>query len=823
VDTQTRTFRVIGRRTPKVDALDKVTGRAQFGADVALPRMLVGKVLRSPYAHACITRIDTSKAAALPGVKAVITGNDLPRITLGASGPGGVATAREYNVSREILARDKVLFHGHVVAAVAAVSSEIAEAAVDLIEVEYDVLPHVTDPVAAMQPDAVVLHDDLYTQTATGKAPTPSNVAEHLVMGRGDVERGLTEAEVVIERTFRTQTVHQGYLEPDSEAAWVREDGSVIVWANTQTTFTQRQDLAIILGIPLSKIRVVPTEVGGAFGGKESVRVSALCVALSRRTGFPVRITFSRAEVLRATGPGSATMSTIKVGARHDGIITAIQARLVYNAGAFPGAPLRSAIRRVFSHYRTPNLQIDAYDVVTNTPHVAAYRAPGATPTNFALESVMDEVGEALGMDPIAFRLKNASRPGDPMPDGVQLPSVSLTDLLQRVRVHPCWTTPLAGLQQGRGIALGLWTMPGGTMSCHINLSADGSVTLVLGAVDLSATRTSLAMVTAEALGLELEDVRVVVGDTDMVAYSAASAGDKITYVTSKAILKASEDLLQRLKIRVAAALEAAPHDIVYERKRFWVQGSPERAMTLAAIAQRTVRGEDAVMGYGSNSETFSSVAIAPNAAVHVADVEIDRDTGTVTILQYTTFQDVGLCVNPDQVEGQMQGGATQGIGWALSEGYAFDDQGVLQNASLLDYRMPTSLDVPRIATNVVEEPSGDHPYGIRAVGQVPIVPPAAAIANAIYRATGVRLRELPMTPERLHWALQRTSQTTPESEALFHVIRQCYGHRLTSDELEEVRKGVAGISQAAAALRAVRLHQSAEPFSLGVPYRQEG
>ena len=359
-----------------------MTGRAQFGADVILPRMLVGKVLRSPHAHARIKRIDTSKAAVLPGVKAVITGNDLPKIALGASGPGGVATAREYYVSREILARDKVLFHGHVVAAVAALSSEIAEAAVDLIEVEYDVLPHVTDPVATMQPKLCCS-----TTTSTPKllraSTTPSNVAEHLQMGRGDVRLGLAQAEVVIERTFRTQTVHQGYLEPDSEAAWVREDGSVIVWANTQTTFTQRHDLAIILGMPLSKIRVVPTEVGGAFGGKESVRVSALCVALSRRTGFPVRMTFSRAEVLQATGPGSATVSTIKVGARHDGTITAIQARLVYNAGAFPGAPLRSAIRRVFSHYRTPNLQIDAYDVVTNTPRVAAYRAPGATPNEF--------------------------------------------------------------------------------------------------------------------------------------------------------------------------------------------------------------------------------------------------------------------------------------------------------------------------------------------------------------------------------------------------------------------------------------------------------
>lgn len=752
----THTFRVIGRRTPKVDALDKVTGRAQFGADVTLPRMLVGKVLRSPHAHARITRIDVSKAAALPGVKAVITGQDLPRITPGVPHRAGSATAREYYISHEILARDKVWFHGQVIAAVAATSGDIAAAAVELIEVEYDVLPHVIDPVAAMQPGAVLLHDNLYTQSATGKATTPSNMAEHLEMGRGDVGHGFTEADVVVERTFRTQVVHQGYLEPDSEAAWARQDGSVTVWANTQTTFSQRQDLALLYDIPLSKIRVVPTEVGGAFGGKESVRVSALCVALSRQAGLPVRLTLSREEVLRATGPGSATVSTIKIGAQRDGTITAIQAHLVYDAGAFPGAPLRSAIRRVFSHYRTPNLKIDAYDVVTNKPHVAAYRAPGATPTNFALESVLDEVGERLHLDPLTFRLRNVSRPGDPMPDGVQLPSVSLADLLQRVQAHSCWVTPLTGPHQGRGLALGLWTMPGGTTSCHITLSADGSVTLVLGTVDLSATRTSLAMVAAEALGLDLEDVRVVVGDTDMVAYSGASAGDKITYVTSKAVLQASQDLLTQLTARAAAVLEAAPQDIVYERKRFWVQGTPARAATLAALAQRTGRGDAALMGYGSASETFSTVAIAPNAAVHVADVEVDRDTGDVKILRYTTFQDVGLCINPDQVEGQMQGGATQGIGWALSEVCAFDDHGVLQNAHLLDYRIPTSLDVPRIEAHVVEEPSSDHPYGIRAVGQVPIVPPAAALANAIYRAVGVRLQELPMTPESLHRALRQ-------------------------------------------------------------------
>lgn len=755
MDASSQTFRVIGRRTPKVDAIDKVTGRAQFGADISLPRMLMGQVLRSPYAHARLIRIDTSQAEALPGVMAVITGKDLPTIIPGRPGASGPVTVKDAYISKEVLARDKVLYHGHAVAAVAATSNDIAAAALNLIRVEYEILSHVLDPVDAMQSTAVLLHDDLHTQSAAGTAPAPSNVAEHLEMGRGDVAQGFAEADVVVERTFRTQVVHQGYIEPDCEAAWWREDGSLMVWANTQGTFRHRQELAVLLDIPLSQIRVVPTEVGGAFGGKESVRVSGLCAALSRQAGVPVRMTFTREDVLRATGPTCATVSTIKVGARQDGTITAIQAYLVYDAGAFPGAPLRSAIRRVFSHYRTPHLKIDAYDVATNKPRVAAYRAPGATPTNFAYESVIDEVGERLHMEPIAFRLKNVSRPGDPMPDGVQLPSISLAEVLRRVQRHPCWTTPLTGPHRGRGLALGMWTMPGGTTSCHITLSPDGSVTLVLGTVDLSATRTSLSMVAAEALGLELEDVRVVVGDTDMVAYSDPSAGDRITYVTSKAILKASRELLHRLIERVAEAFRVSPRDVLYDRKRFWVQGTPERAMTLVELARRTGQDEEAVMGYGSVNETFSTVAIAPNAAVHIADVEVDPETGEVTLMNYTTFQDVGTCVNPDQVQGQMQGGATQGIGWALSEDYVFDDNGVLQNANLLDYRLPSSMDVPSIGANIVEVPSGDHPYGIRSVGQVPIVPPAAAVANAIYRATGVRMQALPMTPERIYQALQ--------------------------------------------------------------------
>ena len=640
------------------------------------------------------------------------------------------------------------------VAAVAAVSESLAEDALDLITVEYEMLPHVLDPLDAMKPDSVFLHDDLRMRTGDSTADVPGNVAEHLQMGRGDVERGFAEADTVVERTFRTQVVHHGYIEPESEAALVHADGSVEVWANTQSIYMQRQDIALLLGIPLSMIKVTPTEVGGAFGGKESPRVSSLCVALSRKAGLPVRITLSREEVLRATGPGNATVSTVKVGARKDGTITAIEARLVYDAGAFPGAPLRSAIRRVYSHYRTPNLKIDAYDVVTNKPHVAAYRAPGATPTAFALESVIDEVAEEIGRDPLELRLQNVSRAGDPMPDGVLLPSVSLVDVLERVKSHPCWTSPLTGPNQGRGLAIGMWTMPGGTTSCHVILNSDGSVTLVLGTVDLSATRTSLAMIAAEALGLDLADIRVVTGDTDTVAYSDASAGDRVTFLTSSAVRAASLDLLEALKRRVAGEFQVLPADVVYDRKRFWVDGAPEMQMSLEAIALRSVRGDGAVMGFGSASEQPGASAIAPNAAAHVADVEVDPETGKVQVLRYTTFQDVGLCVNPDQVEGQMQGGATQGIGWALSEEYEYDENGALLNASLLDYRMQTVLDVPSIGTNIIEAPSADHPYGIRAVGQLPIVPPAGAIANAIFRATGVRMYELPMKPQTVYGAL---------------------------------------------------------------------
>ena len=746
-----REYKVIGIGTPKLDGVDKVTGRAVFGADVKLPRMVFGKVLRSPHAHANIWSINTDEAAALPGVRAVVTGADFPERVPGEPGPiGPISEANRYH-GQEVIARGEVHFHGQPVAAVAAVSAEIAEEALDLITVEYEVLQPILDVERAMEPDAQLLHPELHTKSESGAYERPSNVAEHLRMGRGDVDDGFETADVVVEESFVTQAVHQGYIEPDAETALVHPDGRVEVWANTQSIFNWRTGLATLLDIPLNDLTVYPTEIGGGFGGKETIRVSALCIALSRKCLLPVQIRLGRAEVLRATGPGNATRSTIKIGARTGGEIVSIQARMVFDAGAYPGAPLSSAVRRVFSVYRTPNLLVDAFDVVTNKPHVAAYRAPGATPTAFAVESVIDQLADKLGVDPLEFRLRNVSRPNDPMPDGVLLPDCNLVEVLERVKAHPSWTTPLDGTDRGRGVALGMWSMPGGTMSCHVILNGDGTVNLVTGAVDLSASRTSLAMIAAEALDLPLERVRASIGGTDTASHADGSSGDKITYIMSVAVNRACADLIGSLTDRAAAGFDVDPADVSYDEGWFNVEEVPEMRVSLADLARRSIQRDGPAMGIGSAGEWPGEEAIAPNATAHVADVEVDPETGKVQILAYTAFQDVGLAINPAQVEGQMQGGATQGMGWALSEAYQFDDHGALLNASLLDYRLRTALDVPSIGTEIVELPSRDHPLGLRAAGQVPIVPPAGAIANAIHRAVGIRMRELPMNPEAIH------------------------------------------------------------------------
>ena len=744
-------FKVIGKRTEKVDALDRVTGKAAFGADISLPGMLYGKVLRSPHPHAKIKRVDYSKALELEGVKAVIAAQDLPDLEDARASFGGELAIDLEHLRKLTIAHDKVLFDGHAVAAVAATSLDVAERAVELIEVEYEVLPPVENALDAMKSNAPLLHENLYTRTLGERPTTPSNLATILNHERGDVQKGFDEADVVVEESHETAMVHQGYLEPQACAARVDGDGKVTVWTSTQGIFNAQSQLSALLKIPMGKLNVVPMEIGGGFGGKIYVILEPLAVMLSQRSGRPVKLVMSREEVLKATGPGSPAYFTVKVGAKRDGKLTACYIKMIYDAGAFPGAPIQGAHVVSFGPYKIPNLKIDGYDVVTNKPRVQAYRAPGGTPVVFAVETTMDMVAEKLGMDPLEFRKLNYPEEGDLMTNDQPYNRIGIKDIIERIARHPHWNTPWEGANRGRGLALGYWqgaTLPS---SALVIISGDGTATCVSGQVDLTGTRTTTQQMLAEELQLPLDKVNARVSDTESTPFTHLSAGSRTVYSFGTAVYKACQDALAQMKDRAAAQLQVDPSDVDYAEGRFWSQSDPEKAVGWAEVARNSrTRGEGVVTGRG----TVTRLQVAPTFAANIADVEVDPETGKVLVKRFTAFQDVGLTVNPTQVEGQMQGGATQGIGWALTEYYHYD-QGKLRNASLLDYRMPTALDLPMIDTEIIEVPASDGPYGARGVGEVPIVPPPAAIANAIYRATGVRMNKLPMTPEAVLWAIK--------------------------------------------------------------------
>ena len=739
--------KIIGQRLPRVDAAAQVTGAARFGADIRLPGTLYARVLRSPHPHARIKRLDCSRALALEGVMAVITADDLPTtqvFTTGGEAPVNVADLRKL-----LLAGEKVIFHGQGVAAVAAISPHLTEEALDLIDVEYEPLPPVLDPLEAMKPGALLLHRDLFTKTLGEKAKEPSNIAQVLEMGRGDVEAGFAQADIVLEDTFTTQMVHQGYIEPQGCTVRVEPGGRVLVWTSTQGAFNVRDQLASLFNIPRSRIRVTPTEVGGGFGGKLNCLIEPLALLLSQKTGRPVKLVLTREEVLRATNPGAPAIITIKTGAKKDGTLTALSCRLVLDAGCLPGAPLIGA-SLAFASYKVPNLKLQAYDVATNKPKVGAYRAPGTTQATFALESHMDMLAQALGIDPLELRRKNASAQGDPMPHDRPFNRIGLKELLERVSQHPAWTIPLPGEHRGRGLAVGFWIGGVMTSSAHITLNDDTSLSLLVGSVDLTGSRTSLLQIASEELQTDPREINVTVADTDSISFTEVSGGSRITYSMGTAVHRACRDLLRQLRDIAAEGLKVPAGDLEYRAKGFFSKTEKDKRISLEEMACNLLLRRGPVTGRG----VVTRLQPAPAFACHVADVAVDPETGQVRLLKYTCFQDVGTAINPMAVEGQLQGGAAQGIGWALMEGYSFQE-GALQNPSLLDYRMPTAADLPYIGTVLVEVPASDGPYGVRGVGEAPIVPPPAAIANAIYNAVGVRMKKLPMTPEAIFWAMK--------------------------------------------------------------------
>jgi CO/xanthine dehydrogenase Mo-binding subunit len=759
--TASSNYQVVGTRPIRHDGLDKVTGRAVYGADVQLAGLIHGRILRGPHAHARIKGIDVSKARALPGVEAIVTSADLPDPgnRIAELGEGAINLR---HLSCNVLAREKALYKGHAVAAIAASNPHVAEEALALIHVDYELLPPVIDVRAAMKDNAPLLHDDLITESlgkATGK---PSNIAKHFQFMLGDVAKGFAAAAVIIEREFHTATVHQGYIEPHNATAQYNADGSVTIWCSTQGAFTVRQQVSELLQIPVSRVKVVPMEIGGGFGGKIRVYLEPVAALLSRKAGRPVKVLMNRAEVFESTGPTPGSYIRVKMGADKNGRLTAAEAYLAYEAGAYPGSPVAPGAMCIFACYDIPNVRIDGFDVVVNKPATAAYRAPGATNAAFAGETVVDEICEQLKIDPLDFRVKNGAKEGTRRADGPVYPRIGLIETVEAAKKHPHYSSSLGASpspttnhqapgKRGRGVASGFWFNIGLKSSATASVNADGTVNLVEGSTDIGGTRTSIAMQLAEALGIKAEDVRPVVGDTETIGYSDVTGGSRVTFATGWAAYEAAQDIKRQMIQRAAQIWEVKPEAVVYEAGVLQCRTDPAKRFTFKELAGRLHATGGTIVGRAS----VDPPGVGGGFATHIVDVEVDPDTGRVTILRYTAVQDVGKAIHPSYVEGQMQGGTVQGIGWALNEEYVYNDQGVMTNASFLDYRMPTSLDLPMIDTVLVEVANPGHPYGVRGVGEVPIVPPPAAIANAIYRAVGVRMRRLPMSPGRVLAAMQ--------------------------------------------------------------------
>ncbi len=744
-------LKVVGTRPIRPDGVDKVTGRAVFAADTRASGMLWGKILRSPHAHARIVSIDTAKAEKLPGVQAVVTAKDFPEIANEEAFVGeGPMNFRD--LSCNVMARTKALYEGHAVAAVAATTQAIADEALALIDVKYDVLPFVIDVDEAMADNAPVLHDDMFTGGVNPKPTKPSNVAKVVTFKKGDAEAGFKDAEVIVEGKYTTKPVHQGYIEPHACLATYAPDGQITIHSSSQGHFMVRAYTAKLLGIDIANIRCTPAEIGGGFGGKTLIYLEPVAVALSRKSGKSVKMQMTREDVFRGSGPTSGASIDIRIGAKKDGTIVAAKQVLKFQAGAYAGSPIGPGCMCGFALYDIEHIDVVGYDVVSNRPKVAAYRAPGAPITSFAVECALDELAEKLGIDPLTLREKNAAKNGSKTHYGVTHNNIGFEQVLAAVKTHPHWKSPVpAG--QARGLACGFWFNIGGESSATVHINEDGSVTAATGSPDIGGSRASMGMMVAEVLGLKADKVRTIVADTGSIGFTFLTGGSRVTFATGMAVTQAAEKVVEELKKRAAMIWEIPADAVEWKDGQAVPAGSNAGAfepLDLAAIALKAGR-----TGGPINAEvSVNAQGAGAGFGAHLCDVTVDKETGHVAIERYTAFQDVGKAIHPSYVEGQIQGGAVQGIGWALNEEYIYNDKGQLENPGFLDYRCPVASDLPMIEAVLVEVPNPRHPFGARGVGEVPIIPPMAAIGNAIRRATGVEMHDLPMSPPKVRAAL---------------------------------------------------------------------
>lgn len=791
-------YKYVGTRPVRHDGLDKVTGRARFAADLNLPGQLFGVVVRSPYTHARILSIDTSKALIADGVQSVITGKDFPAVQSGDP---------HHDMCVNLMARDKVFYEGHAVAAVAAGTREQAYRAAKAVIVEYDPLPEVLTIDEALKADGTVLHSHMFTtgvkpRTSTSSrstsssstpsshltlslskpsppstqppAPSPSikelltsyepsavkasNVNAVYMFSDGDVDMGFRSSDVVVEREFTTKPVHQGYIEPHAVVADTGQDGRSTVWCSSQGHFNVRSQTAAMLGWETARIKVIPAEIGGGFGGKTTIYLEPLAVLLSLQSGRPVKMVMTRDEVFRATGPAPGAKIHIKLGADRQGHLVAGEAHMAYSTGAFGTYAGDFGARAIFESYRIPNFLSRALGVVLNTPRSAAYRAPSAPAAAFAMETVLDELAEMLEIDPIELRLRNAVVEGDKSTTGVPFARVGLVECLEAMRDHPHYNAPLEE-NCGRGVASGYWFNIGEASSVVINLNEEGTATVVTGSPDIGGSRVSMALMAAEELGIHPYRIKPVVGDTESVGFTEVTDGSRVTFATGMAVVKACQAIILQLRERAAIMLGVDVSDINWvDGHAVYTNPATPVADTVSLSLKEITQAARATGGPITTTGSLEAKGAGPGFAVHMCDVKVDKETGVVRVIRYTASQDAGKAIHPSYVEGQIQGGVAQGIGWALSEEYVYNSEGVMENPSFLDYRIPVASDLPMIDTVIVECPNPHHPYGVRGVGETNIVPPIAAVANAIYSAIGCRLRHLPMSPMRVLEAVNTSS-----------------------------------------------------------------
>ena len=735
-------FKVVGTRVKRPDGLDKVTGRARYGADMSAPGQLVGLMLRSPHAHARIKKIDVSKAEKLAGVKAVITSADLPDLTGGNSGL--------YDTLENCMARDRALYDGHAVAGVAAIDRTTAKKALKLIKVTYEKLPHVTDVDEALNDDAPIVQPR-YAQD--GRHGNLINKGE---FGHGDIDKGFAEADVIVERSYKTGQTHQGYIEPHACLASVSPDGTGELWVTTQGHFAYRNNCAQLLGMDIAKLKVTSSEIGGGFGGKTHVWMEPIALALSRKANRPVKMVMSREEVFKASGPTCSTSMDIKIGAKKDGTIVAARAECRYMNGAFPGMWGTLGGMTAFACYNIENNKAIGVNVLCNRPKVAAYRAPSAPMMAFGVESTIDQLAKELGTDPVELRLKNVAKEGTLAPYGPVWGPIGIEPTLEAVRDHPHMRAKL-GKNQGRGVACGFWFNIGGQTCSDLNIGPDGTVNLTVGTIDVGGARASLALIAAEELGIAYEDVRTNIGDTSSLGHNDTTEGSRGTFSSGMATIFAARKAIDVLKERAAKMWQIPVEAVTWEDGSAHAVGNEHdnlSPLTLKDIAKKAGNTGGPIAGHHEATADGAGVSFAS----HIVDVEVDPETGKTTILRYTVVQDAGKAIHPDYVEGQFQGAAAQGIGWALNEEYIYGEDGRLQNGAFLDYRMPVCSDLPSIDTKILEIPNPSHPYGIRGVGETSIVPPLGAIGNAVSNAVGVRMYEVPMSPPRILKALDDAS-----------------------------------------------------------------